>query len=615
MRFPLWTLAPALLTLTAVAGAADDIPLLRGGYDGWTVTGEAFGREPVSDEQTLRQLEIENAAGQPVISSERDGDRPRGTLASAPFTIERKFIAFRIAGGDYEHWTFIRLLVGGKVVRQSTGWNRDRLAPETWNVSAFMGKAATIEIVDNASGDWGHINVSDLVQTDAPEKPALDTGPLYREALRPQFHFTVRQFAMNRLNPREHEEGWINDLNGLIYYQGTWHLFAQRWATCWLHATSTDLVHWTEHEPAFWEDDAGVGSQSGHCVVDYANTSGLSKDPKNPPMVAFWSKFDNRSQCISYSLDAGKTWTKYEKNPVFEFAERDPKVFWYERGKHWVMVLYGDSKYHILNSPDLLHWTDTHHPIADCFECPDLFQLPVDGDVKNTKWVLVQGNGRYTIGDFDGQQFTEQTPRRVSDPGNFYATQSFHNTNTGDGRRVQLAWVQHARFPDMPFSQMISFPCELSLHTTTDGIRMFRTPVKEIERLHAGTDEWREQTLQRDRTLKLERDGREFHLKADVSLEGDAKLVFHIRGQDVVVSRNQIESGQWKQALLTPIRNVELLIDRTSIEVFANDGEASITRFVLMDGNGIAVTARDGDVGWKSLAIHPLKSAWPDVTK
>ena len=107
------------------------------------------------------------------------------------------------------------------------------------------------------------------------------------QTLRPQVHFTARQWTIDRLNPRERQEGWLNDLNGLIYYDGEYHLFAQRWAKCWIHAVSKDLIHWTELQPAFWEESEGSGVQSGHCVVDYNNTSGLSPDKANPPMVAF----------------------------------------------------------------------------------------------------------------------------------------------------------------------------------------------------------------------------------------------------------------------------------------------------------------------------------------
>ena len=338
-----------------------------------------------------------------------EGDAATGTLTSPEFKIKRKYISFLISGGDYERDTCVNLLVHGKIVRSATGWRSNRLEPASWDVSEFSGQKAQVQIVDQATGDWGHINVDRLLQTDKPERLPLVTEPLYRESLRPQFHFTARQWTMNKLNPQMRQEGWINDLNGLIYYDGEYHMFAQRWAKCWLHAVSRDLVHWTELDPAFWEENLDSGVQSGTCVIDYKNTSGLSPNPATPPMIAFWPRFDNHSQCLSYSLDHGRTWKPYEKNPILDYPERDPKVFWYGPGNRWVMILYGNGQYHILNSTNLLNWTDTHHGIPNSFECPDFFELPVDGnqmpansDRGSTKWVLIQGSGQYSIGTFDG---------------------------------------------------------------------------------------------------------------------------------------------------------------------------------------------------------------------
>jgi len=269
---------------------------------------------------------------------------------------------------------------------------------------------------------------------------------------------------MSRLNPGLRQEGWVNDLNGLIYYDEEYHLFAQRWAKCWLHAVSRDLVHWTELEPAFWEEKEGSGVQSGTCVIDYRNTSGLSPAPANPPMVAFYPRWDNLHQCLAYSLDHGRTWQHYEKNPILTYPERDPKVFWYAPSNHWVMMLYGQEQYHILSSSNLLNWKDELHPIGKSFECPDFFELPVDGDRSRMKWVLVQGNGNYSIGTFNGVEYKEETDRHPCDIGpNFYATQSWNNTETGDGRRIQTAWMRGSDFPNMPFNQQISFPCQLSI--------------------------------------------------------------------------------------------------------------------------------------------------------
>lgn len=580
------------------------------------MTGDAFTPGPATSDLFVK-LEIVGARGDRVLTSEVEGDRPRGALTSTPFKIERNFISFLIGGGDYERSTCLDLIVDGQIVRSATGRRSDHLAAQSWDVRRWRGKEAQVRLVDEASGDWGHITVDRIVQTDRPETPPVVSSPLYKEPLRPQFHFTARQWTMDRLEPGQRQEGWINDLNGLIYYDGEYHLFAQRWAKCWLHAVSKDLVHWTELAPAFWEEEEGSGVQSGTCVVDYENTSGLSNDPKHPPMVAFWSRFDNRSQCICYSLDHGRTWTRYAGNPIFTKAERDPKVFWYapsdksEKG-HWVMMMYGDSQYHVLTSNDLLHWTDEHNPVPKSFECPDLFQLPIDGDKNRVKWVLVQGDGNYSIGTFDGKKFVEEGDRHACDVGpNFYATQSWNNTDTGDGRRIQVAWMRGADFPGMPFSQQISFPCEMTLHETPGGLRVFRKPIKELELLQDAPKTFSSRSLEDGQSLALASLGDLYRLEAEVEIPKGAHLVLSLRGESVIFGNDTVESGNAPAPVPSGVHKIDVLLDRGSIETYVNDGEVSSTRFALPQGHGLFVKAEGGPVTIRSLKLSAIRSAWP----
>lgn len=581
----------------------------QGDFGGWQTEGKAFGRGPVMGKR-LGELEIQGARGNGAASSEEQGDEPTGRLTSPVFRIERRFLSFAIGGGDHERTTCLNLIVDGQVVRSETGRNSDRLRSVSWDIGTLMGKAVQLQVVDEATGDWGHINVDHILQTDRPEQAPVTKQPLYEETYRPQFHFTARQWTTDRLNPGPKQEGWINDMNGLLYYDGEYHLFAQRWFTCWIHAVSRDLVHWTELGPAFFEESVDSGTQSGTCVVDYNNTSGLSPDPKRPPMVAFWSRANNRDHCICYSLDHGRTWKRYEKNPVLVYPERDPKVFWHEPTHRWVMMMYGDSQYHIFTSANLLEWRDEKHPIPDSFECPDFFELPLDGDQNQMKWVLVRGNGKYSVGSFNGSEFKEETPQFLSDIGpNFYATQTWENTRTGDGRRIQAAWMRGGAYPEMPFNQQATFPCELTLHSTPDGPRLFREPIKEIALLHGREERW-STTVPKGTKRTLSESGDLFHIKADVRIPEGAIMTMFIRGIPLIVTNKTVACGTDPQKVHGEIESLEILIDRTSIEVFANHGEISLSRCYLPSDDTLAMRVEGGDVTFRSLSKWWLKSAW-----
>ena len=209
---------------------------------------------------------------------------------------------------------------------------------------------------------------------------------LYRERLRPQFHFSSRR-------------GWLNDPNGLVYHKGEYHLFYQHnpygWAwgnMHWGHAVSTDLVHWQELPIAIYPHRFGDWAFSGSAVVDRQNTAGFKKGDEDVLVAAYTST--GRGECIVYSHDRGRTFTEYDGNPVVKHSGRDPKILWHAPGKHWVMAVYdeADDKRGIAfyTSPDLKKW-EQQSKIDGYFECPDIFELPVDGDRSRRKWVLVRG--------------------------------------------------------------------------------------------------------------------------------------------------------------------------------------------------------------------------------
>jgi len=440
---------------------------------------------------------------------------------------------------------------------------------------------------------------------------------LYREKFRPQFHFTARQWTTRKLNPEKREEGWLNDVNGLIHLGGEYHLFAQRWNKCWIHAVSPDLVHWTELQPAFWDDNRfGTGVQSGGSVLDRANTSGLSPDAKTPPLVAFWSGNDNRSQCISYSLDRGRTWTKYAKNPVLVHPERDPKVLWYEPGKRWVMVLYGAGSYFLFTSTNLLDWTELKDSIPDCFECPDLFPLAADGDPARSKWVLVRGNGRYSVGAFDGARFTPETGQFPCDLGpNFYATQSWGDIEGQPGRRVQIAWMAGGKYPDMPFNQQMTFPCDLTLRTHSGAPRLFRNPSREIERLHRETHTWKNLTLTPGSPRPLEAAGGLYRILAEVEIPAGSSLTFRLRGTPVTFTETTAACGAAPAPVPGVVKAVEILVDRTSIETFVNAGAVSLSACFLPADDSLTVECPRGSATIRNLRVIELGSIWEGAGK
>ena len=319
----------------------------------------------------------------------------------------------------------------------------------------------------------------------------MSNSKLYQEKYRPQFHFTAKK-------------NWLNDPNGLMYYKGEYHLFFQhnpfgiKWGNMtWGHAVSPDMVHWKQLDHAIEPDKLGT-IFSGSGVVDVNNTAGFQTGEEKVLVCIYTSaggtsdesKGQPFTQSIAYSNDKGRTWTKYENNPVIKHivsSNRDPKVIWHEPSQKWVMALFLDGNvYELFESPNLKEWKGmslVHLPGAG--ECPDIFELPVDGDLDNKKWVFWGGNGNHLIGIFDGNRFNaESEVLRTEFGANCYAAQTWDNIPDSDGRRLQIAWMSGGNYPDMPFNQQMSFPCELTLRTTPEGIRLFREPVKEIENLH-----------------------------------------------------------------------------------------------------------------------------------
>ncbi len=454
----------------------------------------------------------------------------------------------------------------------------------------------------------------------------------YDELYRPQFHFTP-------------EKNWHNDPNGLVYYDGEYHLFYQynpngnEWGYMhWGHAVSTDLVHW-EHLPvAIYPDENSKDKErctafSGSAIVDKNNLLGKQNgDAKT--LVAFYTS-QNCGQRIAYSTDKGRTWEKYEGNPVITYNDnddaRDPKVFWYEPSGKYVMALYRKTEeddksrgISFYTSENLIDWEWQSH-IFGFYECPDLVELQVTNRPEEKKWVLFDGDGSYLIGDFNGKEFTPVSAKMKSDFGsNYYATQTWSNIPENDGRTLQMAWMKGGKFPDMPFNGQMSFPCELSLTKFSFGYKLVRQPISEIAKLHGKHYNWQDENvipgLNKNLVKKVKGDC--LHIVGEFDLKTVENFGFMIRhskksaGTEILYNVKRGTLSVLNNAI--PIVSVdnklklEILIDRASVEIFANDGQTVISNCFVPDEDAedLVLFNNGGELGIINLDIYEMESAW-----
>ncbi|MDF2190570.1 glycoside hydrolase family 32 protein [Paraflavitalea sp. CAU 1676] len=442
-----------------------------------------------------------------------------------------------------------------------------------------------------------------------------------QEPFRPLLHFT----------PQAH---WINDPNGMVYHDGTYHLFFQyypdgtKWGPMhWGHATSTDLLQWREHPIALYPDSLGY-IFSGSAVVDAQNTSGFGKDGQLP-LVAIFTHHDPtgeknhtgkfQHQSLAYSIDNGNTWIKYAGNPVIPnpgiIDFRDPKVSWHEPTKQWIMTLATKDRITFYSSPNLKEWTKESEfgeklgAHGGVWECPDLFTLTQAGV---QKWILIVNinpggpNGgsatQYFIGQFDGHQFTpddEQT--RWLDYGpDEYAGVIFSNTGK---RRIFMGWMSNwdyaDRVPTATWRGAMTLPRDLQLVKTSDGYRVASLPSPEVNK--------RAKLLTERRNVDMHLDKVPFVTPPNtpyaITLRGARLQEFSVRlfndaGEELIVGYDQ-QKGQWyidrgkagqkdfangfarrhvaARFTNSPQWDLRLIIDKTSIELFADGGLTTMT--------------------------------------
>lgn len=418
----------------------------------------------------------------------------------------------------------------------------------------------------------------------------------FDQPYRNQFHLAARK-------------GWLNDPNGMVYHDGKYHLYYQhnpfgiKWGNMhWGHATSTDMVHW-EHQPiAMFQNTISDMAFSGGGFVDFNNTAGLGKDTL---FIAFTST--GRGECLAYSQDGGLTFKELPENPIVKHKGRDPKIFWYEPEKKWVMVVYSEEPstetangrpgkmqhytFTFHESRDLRNWTRTgaftDPDRAAVYECPDIFQLEIGGE---TKWVLYGAQTKYFIGHFDGKTFHKESGPFGgkadfwnTQHGHFYAAQNF--SDTPDGRVIRVGWLKiqqdyTKKYPKQMTSQALSLPHELQLRQTSEGLRLASVPIKELEGL-------------RVEELKSLEDCRGELTEVLIEFEEHGRHEITINGIDA--------SFEGKSA--------RIFTDRTFNEVFSGDGLFYKARHRKPDRiNSNETKIKSGQV--KSLKIYRLKSIW-----
>ncbi len=388
------------------------------------------------------------------------------------------------------------------------------------------GKTATVKIL-GLKKDALAVNLMKLSDT-------FDTTNT--DYYRPLYHFTPLY-------------GWMNDPNGMVYKDGEYHLYFQynpygsKWGNMhWGHAVSKDLVHWQHLDPAIARDPVGH-IFSGSSVVDKNNTAGYGK---NAIIAIYTNNSVNHDevQCMAYSTDNGRTFTKYEGNPVvtpFDGLKdfRDPKVFWYEKGKCWFMIVSADKEIRLYRSKNLKKWDYVsafgkgmgQQPCQ--YECPDFFQLPVNGDKKNMKWVMIMNINpgcifggsatEYFVGDFDGKNFTcpDANDSKWLDYGkDHYATVTF--SNTGD-RVLALTWMSNWQYANLtPFKQnrgANGLPRELKLYEKNGKYYVQEGPAPEVLALRKVTHDLGNETVEGNTNFKGAAAGMDgaFEIEADVT--------------------------------------------------------------------------------------------------
>ncbi|TDS07586.1 glycoside hydrolase family 32 protein [Sphingobacterium paludis] len=536
------------------------------------------------------------------------------THFSTTFRGEKQFLQIPIKNGAAQKQ--VDLLVNNKKVR----WFTAELAADKadWfaylDISDWKGASLTIQVDGLPEQSQAF---KPVVQTDSDNKQGE-----YEEPRRGQIHFSPKR-------------GWMNDPNGLVYDNGEYHLFFQHnpygvnWGNMhWGHAVSKDLVHWKELGEALYPDEFGT-MFSGGAVVDTKNSSGFGSAQK-PPLLLFYTAAEKSwTQGLAHSPD-GRTFQKLEAPIIAKITDgnRDPKVIWHEPSKHWVLVVYVTEEgeqhaMHFFTSTDMKSWTFASKVLGGqgndryLFECPEFFELPVEGAAGKRKWVLTGANSQYAIGTFDGKTFTPEEERMFSQQGrDYYAAQTF--SNEPQGRRVEIGWWRtHTNQDGSAFNQSMSIPMTIALRKTARGIRIIRQPVSELSALRTNTQKLTSSTINASSANVLDSfHGELAEIRLRIKPKDAHSIHINVRGLHVIyqVAEQElvVDNVRTHAPLINGEQELRIFVDRIGVEIFASQGEVFMPINYNLDPKNTqySLSTSGGSATLLTGELYELKSIW-----
>jgi len=472
---------------------------------------------------------------------------------------------------------------------------------------------------------------------------------LYKETYRPQYHFSPTK-------------NWMNDPNGLVYSNGLYHLFfqhnpfANEWGhMTWGHATSKDLIHWKEMPIAIAEEN-GVMIFSGSAVLDKDNSASFSNANNKKPLVAIYTAHTEtlQTQALAYSIDEGVTWKKYQGNPVLDLHKkdfRDPNVFWYEAKKQWIMAVSQPIEHQIsfYASTNLKEWKllSNFGPAGDLsgvWECPDLMQVPIEGERGKTKWVLFTSQNstmQYFVGEFNGTNFLVDKPNSTihkQDYGtDYYAAVSYHNTI--DKQPISIGWVNNWEYantiPTAPWKSAMSIPRKLSVKKIGEDWVLVQQPIPALENLRLIKESISNTTVSKE--LILAQKGNKFEMELnmipsknaiggiklavgnghyfEIGYDAAKEIIFIDRSKTNQSFNAKYASINRKEASLKTKEGkikLHIFFDESIVEIFTADGTVVFTAQVFpgKSETGLEFYSNGSAIQFENIHYWKMKSSW-----